>query len=284
MRILEIALLILAYTSLVITLFVEIICYKKNLETIRTIAFSGSLLLLIVALSYVHFIEEESASANGFLLVSMTIVGLTTPLNVLEERRHNLNPLIANILMIVSAALCVLVIVAYFADQLEFIQYPVAIFLGISVTGSMLLILATKPLIRIAHRERIERVTSTLFLVVIPLILLLSYYVPLISENTRIGFTLPLVFIVLALSKIWDDVQRLSLFKEKHSVNEEYLKNYALTRREQEVARLLIEGLSYKLIAERLFISMPTVKTHASSIYKKCKVTNRIELITLLGH
>jgi NarL family two-component system response regulator LiaR len=54
---------------------------------------------------------------------------------------------------------------------------------------------------------------------------------------------------------------------------------YGLSEREQEVLRLLSDGLQYKEIAESLFISSNTVKNHLKSIYKKLHVQNKIEAI-----
>ena len=48
-----------------------------------------------------------------------------------------------------------------------------------------------------------------------------------------------------------------------------------LSRREAEVACLIAEGLSNDEIGRRLFISMPTVKTHVSRIFQKLGVRNR---------
>ncbi|MFK8081134.1 MAG: response regulator transcription factor [Granulosicoccus sp.] len=41
-------------------------------------------------------------------------------------------------------------------------------------------------------------------------------------------------------------------------------------------------GKTYKRIAEELHVSVPTIKTHASNVYKKCGVTGRHELTVLL--
>jgi DNA-binding NarL/FixJ family response regulator len=48
-----------------------------------------------------------------------------------------------------------------------------------------------------------------------------------------------------------------------------------LTAREVEVLRLLVQGLTYAQIAERLIVSQRTVNAHASSIYSKLGVTSR---------
>ncbi len=53
----------------------------------------------------------------------------------------------------------------------------------------------------------------------------------------------------------------------------------SLTPREQEVMRLLAEGLSRKEIAEKLFISPKTVENHRTSIMNKLGLHSAMELI-----
>ena len=52
-----------------------------------------------------------------------------------------------------------------------------------------------------------------------------------------------------------------------------------LTPREQEIMRLLAEGLSRKEIAERLFISPKTVENHRSNIMNKLGLHSTMELV-----
>ncbi len=47
-----------------------------------------------------------------------------------------------------------------------------------------------------------------------------------------------------------------------------------LSKREIEILNLLAKGYRYKMIAEELFISNPTVASHVASIYAKLKVHN----------
>lgn len=52
----------------------------------------------------------------------------------------------------------------------------------------------------------------------------------------------------------------------------------ALTPREAEILRLVAEGLGNKQIAERLGMSVTTVRTHLNSVYGKLRVKSRVEL------
>ena len=62
----------------------------------------------------------------------------------------------------------------------------------------------------------------------------------------------------------------------------ERLKNiYGLSNREVEITKSILEGYSYKEIADRLFISYETVKTHVNNIYRKCRVKGKMELVQL---
>jgi DNA-binding CsgD family transcriptional regulator len=55
-----------------------------------------------------------------------------------------------------------------------------------------------------------------------------------------------------------------------------------LTRREQEVARLVCEGRSNQEIADEACLSLPMVKKHLHAIFRKLEVNSRSRLIALL--
>lgn len=50
---------------------------------------------------------------------------------------------------------------------------------------------------------------------------------------------------------------------------------YGLTGREKEILRLIVDGLTAKGIAEKLFLSFRTVDTHVKNIYTKLHVHSR---------
>jgi DNA-binding CsgD family transcriptional regulator len=54
-----------------------------------------------------------------------------------------------------------------------------------------------------------------------------------------------------------------------------------LTKRENEVALAICNGLKYEEIAEKLHISISTVRTHSQAIYRKLGINNNRELMQL---
>ena len=55
-------------------------------------------------------------------------------------------------------------------------------------------------------------------------------------------------------------------------------RTYDLTRREEDVLRLLVEGGTAPQIAEELVVSPNTVKTHVRNLYRKLGINRRADL------
>ena len=55
--------------------------------------------------------------------------------------------------------------------------------------------------------------------------------------------------------------------------------DYKLTKRECEVLQRLVEGDSYKMVAEACFISIGTVYSHINNIYKKLRINSKSEAV-----
>ena len=68
----------------------------------------------------------------------------------------------------------------------------------------------------------------------------------------------------------------LEYFQQKPAVSVE--EQYHVTKREKEVLSLLMEGLSYKEIAMKCFISPETMNSHIKNIYQKLNVHSRAQL------
>jgi len=66
--------------------------------------------------------------------------------------------------------------------------------------------------------------------------------------------------------------------KKKLAVTALDAKNLPLTKRERQIAAALLQGLTRQEVADSLYISEDTVKSHISHIYRKLKVRSRVEL------
>ena len=108
----------------------------------------------------------------------------------------------------------------------------------------------------------------------------LDIYVGLIA----VFFTLLGVWVALQLVK--PKVQTVVVEKEVYispaevpAINEAELKKLNLSNREYEVLQLLTKGYSNAEIAEHLFLSLSTVKTHVSNLFVKMDVKSRTQAI-----
>lgn len=79
-------------------------------------------------------------------------------------------------------------------------------------------------------------------------------------------------------SRFFEYFQKTSREEAANSVQEENLLQY-LTQREEEVLDLLTKGVTYKGVANQLFISETTVKTHVNNIFQKLQVNDRTQAV-----
>ncbi|HMO62195.1 MAG TPA: response regulator transcription factor [Ferruginibacter sp.] len=56
-------------------------------------------------------------------------------------------------------------------------------------------------------------------------------------------------------------------------------RQHGLSSRETEVLLLMAGGLSNQEIADRLFLSVPTIKTHSSNLFEKLEVKRRTQAV-----
>lgn len=55
--------------------------------------------------------------------------------------------------------------------------------------------------------------------------------------------------------------------------------DYKLSKREKEVLKCLVKGMSYKMIADECYISYETVRSHMKKIYEKLHVVSMTEAV-----
>ena len=69
--------------------------------------------------------------------------------------------------------------------------------------------------------------------------------------------------------------------QQSFTLNETRLRELGITRRELEILELIAGGLSNREIAEKLFVSENTVKTHSSRLFDKLSAKRRTQAVQL---
>lgn len=109
----------------------------------------------------------------------------------------------------------------------------------------------------------------------------------LFSFMTIISSQMASKFHFLPLAYICFCIAHINLFKNdllyNKSISTRKLSDFGITNRENEVLNLIIRGYKYIEIADKLCISLSTVKKHITNVYKKTNTSNKVELITLIN-
>ena len=71
------------------------------------------------------------------------------------------------------------------------------------------------------------------------------------------------------------------VYRSDFTLNETEAKRLNLSKRELEVLQLMAERLSNQEIAEKLFVSLNTIKTHSAQIFEKMEVKRRTQAVEM---
>ncbi len=108
-----------------------------------------------------------------------------------------------------------------------------------------------------------------------------SSLVPPLQQLRERGVAPDYVAMLLDAFDLTPDGRRATALRSRTALPEELPE--PLTRREREILRLMVRGLTNPEIAEELVISPHTVRTHATHIYAKLAVKNRARAVRKAG-
>jgi DNA-binding CsgD family transcriptional regulator len=76
-------------------------------------------------------------------------------------------------------------------------------------------------------------------------------------------------------------VKEVPVPAQPFAINEDRLKDLCITKRELEILELMAQGMSNREIAEKLFVSENTVKTHSSRLFDKLSAKRRTQAVQI---
>jgi DNA-binding CsgD family transcriptional regulator len=117
--------------------------------------------------------------------------------------------------------------------------------------------------------------SSTLFYTV-------SYRFPAIERlNISLDYIYFSAWSLIVISVFLQYLANPSALINEGKISEAFISAYKITKREAEVVELISLGLSNQEIADRLYVSLATVRTHVYNIFQKTGATSRVHLLRI---
>ena len=114
-------------------------------------------------------------------------------------------------------------------------------------------------------------------------ILLKFFEYRLFVYDLSLEFYVGIVAVLFTGLGIWAGLrltrQKIVLGSPDFQLDHATLERLGISKREQEVLELMAQGLSNQEIADKLFVSVNTIKTHSSNLFQKLDVSRRTQAI-----
>ena len=102
-------------------------------------------------------------------------------------------------------------------------------------------------------------------------------------KDFSIEFYVGIVAILFTTIGIWAGLRltrkKIVMVRGDFVLNEEGLRQLGISKREHEVLELIANGHSNQEIADKLFVSINTIKTHSSNLFLKLEASRRTQAI-----
>jgi len=221
----------------------------------------------IIALYIVRNLPDKT-NRNYILYVAIAMIGLSF-IGFMMLEHSAVSYLIIDTLMLGACGVYDLFWWSILGEMLDFHDNPAKI-LGIGLSANVLGVLIGGMLGSAITASDNRNINSSMLALVVVFIILVI--LPILHKH---------------LSNLLKDhvyltvLNEIAPLKQKEAI-ESFKIIGQLTERESEIAALLLKGRTYKMIANELYLSENTVKTHIKNIYSKFNIRSKTELVKLL--
>lgn len=290
---------LIAYSFGIVCIVFKTINYYKKLETIETIYVQAAFLLLVISFTLSEYYSAlESAKQNTafgfysklfdqFILFSSLLISYTCVVWMRSKKNIVQSPKVDRILRLIFFILLIIFVFSSVYYYNLFFTNIIMIALVVSIIYALVIHLVVPSKYDNVLLDKLGKIFSIGSFVFLPGIIFIDIFYNEFSFIQRFVpyrfHTVSIYYPFLCFFEILESI--IIGRRNRHSMpaaTNEFKEAYGISPRESEVLQLLIKGKSYQDIAEELFISLSTVKTHISKIYKKTSVINKVELIHIL--
>jgi len=102
-------------------------------------------------------------------------------------------------------------------------------------------------------------------------------------HDLSVEFYVGLIAILFSILGVWAGLKltrkKTVIISPDFVLDESKLEKLGISKREHEVLQLMANGLSNQEIADKLFVSLNTIKTHSSNLFLKLEVRRRTQAV-----
>lgn len=213
-------------------------------------------------------IRSQSKVNKGYVLyMAIVLIGLSFLMFLVLDRSW-ISYIVVNSIMMSGFGVCDLFWWSIIGELLDYVKNPVKLF-GIGLSANLLGIfigstIASK-FLNIYPGINASVLALSIVLIILMILPFLNKYLSLLIKDH------------IFLFKLYNRDE-----KKDNNLTIAINKYPKLTDRENEIVNLLCTGRTYKMIAEELYLSENTIKTHIKNIYSKYNVQSKSQLIKIL--
>ena len=113
---------------------------------------------------------------------------------------------------------------------------------------------------------------------------LISYQFPAIERlHISLDFFYFTVWSIITISVFLRYLSRPTTLLEEGKISKSFVSAYKISRREAEVVELIAHGLSNQEIADKMYVSLSTARTHIYNVFQKTGAKSRVELLRIVS-
>lgn len=274
-----------AYTAGLLTMGIYTVLYfkRKKLSHLNIAIFNLNMLLIVFSF-FLFIVLPSSIRSAGILVekmlwISCAILTYTLPRWTFNDFNSKFWIVLKKIFLGLSVISVLAVLLLDLFRNRDLVIVSVISAMTISIAVSMIYSVIEDFRNKGKRKSIPLMITTSIFL---PCLVILNFFPDIlnISQEVQIQFhILPGFYTLLCIHMLYD---LKGQFWNKKMNYDSFVTSKGISPREKEVMDLIFVGDSYQVISDKLSISLSTVKTHISNIFRKTGTSNKVELIALI--
>lgn len=229
---------------------------------------------IVAYYSRINFIDSGISFSRFIVMLTLLLIAISLP-NFVHKMFNIERKIVVYTLVGISSSILVYILLS--SEDVLCSRFWRLVIGTIFVSNIYSFIVGTINVLRINNKK--DRRTGLIFLITLTIHVSILF-TSIFSSSDFSGFLyFPIFYMWIGGFNVYIALTRLKdILKQDKNITNEFAEKYKLTKREVEIAKLLVNGLTYKDIAAELLVSTNTVNSHVKNIYGKSNTKSKIQL------